>query len=555
MQQIGLAELIVLREEWIAMVLQKIKAGINWRMVTLIRPLINKHWKAYAGLTVTMLVNLALTLLIAHFFGTVMNAAVNSRLSELVHLIPFGACLLLISIVSNYVQSCLQSSAVYGVERDLKNKMYHRILFLRAESFASLRSGDLLSRFSNDISRVENMLGSRLVDLIRLPLIYITVFIYLLHINTTLALISWLIAPVAVIASSAFGFLLRRNSRKLNELAGDNTQLISETLQGFFVIRSFVMEHLMLQRNGKQNDRLYALQMKNAKLSGLYYAGGEIAGSVTLFTTLCFGAYFISNGAMSVGSLMTFMTLIGHMVYPLTGAAGNWVNFQRAATAAERIQEVLDKPLEQRTLHIKRFMDHIFQMPIYSIEFRDLTFGYESGKPVLRHFSLNVSAGKKTAIVGLSGAGKTTLFALLLRLYEPQEGNILINGLSIRSFTLPQLRSLIACVPQETFLFNGTIRDNLLLGRDVSETVLVHAAQAADADGMIRALPQGYDTVIGERGVNLSGGQKQRMAIARAIIKDAPLLLLDEATSALDNKTEAFVKNSLDRLMRNRTTL
>ncbi|MCO7124226.1 ABC transporter ATP-binding protein/permease [Sporolactobacillus shoreicorticis] len=536
------------------MTIKKFESGINRKVVVLICPLIKKHWKAYSGLTIIMLINLMLTLLIAAFFGRVMNAAVNSRLAELTQLIPWGSGLLLVSITANYCNSCLQSAAVYGIERDLKKMLYQHILYLRAQCLTSLRSGDLLSRFSNDINKIENMLGSRLVDLVRMPLIYITVFIYLLHINITLALVSWLVAPIAVTASSVFGFLIRRNSRMLNEVTGDNSQLINETLQGFFVIRSFVMEHLMLQRNTKQNDRIYHLQMKNAKLSGLYYVGGEIAGSLTLFVTLCLGAYFISNGSMSVGALVTFITLIGHMVYPLTGAAGNWVNFQRAAASAERIQEILDEPLEREQSRWQ-VQSPFVHMPIYSLEFRDLTFGYDAGKPVLQHFNLKVPADKKTAIVGLSGAGKTTLFSLLLRLYEPQEGMILINGLPIQSFSLKQLRTLIAHVPQETFLFNGTVRENLLLGSRASESEMICAARAATIDPFIRSLPEGYDTVIGERGMSLSGGQKQRIAIARALIKNAPLLLLDEATSALDNKTEAQVKVSLDRLMEKRTTL
>lgn len=523
--------------------------------IHLIEPLIRKHWRAYSGLTAVMLIDLALTLGTASYFGKILDAAVGSRLSELIRLIPVGIGLLVVTISVNFFDTFFESAAVFGVERDLKETLYKHLLLLRTGTMASLRSGDLLSRFGNDITTIQNMLGSRLVDVIRLPLIYLTVFIYLFQISPILSMVSWGIAPAAIAGSVIFGLLLRRNSRRVNRLTGDNTQLVNETLQGFQVVRSFVMERLLFKRHEKQNQDLYNLEMKSARLRGFYYAGGATASALTFLVSLCLGAYFVSQKALTVGALMTFITLVQHLVYPLTSAAANWVNFQKATTAVERIQEILSLPVEQKRVPPLYQTTDFLNGPVRSIEFRHVTFGYEPDKFVFSNLNLLIPAGKKTAIVGLSGAGKTTLFALLTRLYRPQEGSIRINGQSIDSQSLSELRQSIAQVPQETFLFNGTIRDNLRLGRAVAETDVVRAAQIAALDDFIRGLPQGYDTEIGERGLLLSGGQKQRIAIARALLKNAPILLLDEATAALDTETEARVKAALDRLMEGRTTI
>lgn len=521
----------------------------------LIGPLILKHWRAYTGLTAVMLADIALTLGMASYFGKVTDAAVGSRLSELVRLVPVGAGLLLFTIAVNFFDTFFESAAVFAVTRDLKETLYRHILLLQTGTMNSLRSGDLLSRFGNDITAIQNMLGTRLVDVIRFPLIYLSVFIYLFRISPPLSTVSLGIAPAAVAGSAIFGFLLRRNSRRVNRLTGDNTQLVSETLQGFHVVRSFAMERLLLLRHDKQNQDLYDLEMKSAKLRGFYYAGGATASALTFLVSLCLGAYFVSQKELTVGALLTFIALVEHLVYPLTGAAANWVNFQKATTAVERVQEILRLPVEQNQFLSSLQTADDPDGPARSIEFRHLTFSYEPGKPVFSDLNLQIPAGKKTAVVGLSGAGKSTLFALLTRLYTPQQGCIRINGHPIDSLPLNVLRRLIAQVPQETFLFNGTIRDNLRLGRDIAETDLIQAARTAALDDFIRGLPQGYNTEIGERGLLLSGGQKQRLAIARALLKNAPILLLDEATAALDTETETRVKAALDRLMDGRTTI
>lgn len=518
---------------------------------TLIGPFLLKRWKAYLGLIVLMGVDLFLTLAFAWFFGHITDAAVKSNFALLKRLIPIGMGLLLLSTGSNFLNTYFESAAVYGVIRDLKTHLYKHTLLIQAKNMAAFRSGDLISRFGNDIYMIEGMLGGRLIDVVRLPIIYLSVFIYLSHINHAMSLISLSIAPLAVAGSAVFGLLLRKNGRRINQITGDATHLLNETFHGFFIIRSFLLERVFYKKFAVQNRKLYSLEMTNAKLRGLYNAGGQAAGSLTFLASLCLGAYFVSEKTITVGALLTFISLVNHLVYPLTGAAGNWASFQSAAAAVERIRQVLDQPVESKQLPVSRPI----VPPIRSIVFENVGFHYESGKPVLRNFNLTVPIGKKVAIVGASGAGKTTLFNLLQGFYLPEEGDILINGRPIGSWPLFELRQAIAQVSQDTFLFNGSIRDNLLIGTaKTSKKALEQAAESAAIHSFITSLPKGYRTEIGERGIKLSGGQKQRLAIARAILKDAPILLLDEATSALDGGTERQVKEALDKLMAGRTT-
>lgn len=337
----------------------------------------------------------------------------------------------------------------------------------------------------------------------------------------------------------------------IHDLYGNMNSLLTETLQGLSVIRSFSVEALWLRKYADKNGELYRLQQKYIILQGWISAGSQAAGSFIFLVSLCLGAYFVSHHIITIGSLLAFVNLSGHLLYPLTGLAGLWIGIQESSTAVDRIAKVFQEPIEDLdppaaiTVSDKK-----------SIEFRDISFSYDGQTPLIERLSLTVPTGRTVAIVGASGAGKSTLFHLLQGFYRPQSGSIYINGVPIDKMTLSQLRSSIALVAQETFLFSGTIRENLLIAHpDVSGQEIEQAAIHANIHDYIMSLPNRYDTQIGERGITLSGGQKQRIAIARAILKDAPILLLDEATAALDSETEFLVKQSLERLTAERTTI
>jgi ATP-binding cassette subfamily B protein len=519
---------------------------------SLLAPFVLQHRKAYFALFSFLFIEIALTLAFAWFFGNITEAAVQSDFNKMKWLVPLGISFVLVSISTGFFYTYFESIATNGVKRELKNQLLKHVMRLPVKKASNLHSGELLSHFSNDINSINGVIGSSLINLIRLPLIFIAVFIYLVHLNWKLTIFSVFVLPLAILASVFFGLKLRQNSRLIHSLLGRMNHFLNETFQGFQVIRSFTMEKLLFKKYEAQNRELYSLEIANAKLSGWFQSGGQLISSITYLVSLCLGAYYVSIGMMTVGALLTFVSLVNHLVYPLTGLAGQWAGFQRSVTAVERIVGVLEEPTDS--------MDLPSYTPtkkeLKSIQFQNISFSYDEDNKLFEQFDLQIPAGKVVAFVGPSGAGKSTLFNLLHGFYRPHTGGILVDGILTEDYSLSELRSSMAHVSQETFLFAGTIRENLMLARpEVSEEEMIGAAIHANIHDFILSLPKGYDTEIGERGVRLSGGQKQRIAIARAILKDAPILLLDEATSALDGETEFYVKQALDGLMKDRTTL
>lgn len=519
---------------------------------TLIKPFIVKQWKIYFVLFVFLVVDIFFTLAFAWFFGNLTDAAINGDINRLKMLVPIGIGLTLTSIISNFIYIYFDTLASQGLKRDLLDYLFQHILRLPPGMTANLRSGDLISYFTNDIQRVNALTGSSLLNLVRLPITYIAVLVYLIQINWILCLITVLVAPFAVIGGAFFGWILKKSGREIQEILADINHTLNESFQGLQVIRSFTLEKTVFRSFSRKNNDYYQLELKNAKLQGWYSSAGYLLNSVVFLFSLCLGAYFVSEKTMTVGNLLTFTNLVGYLVYPLTGLASQWASFQRAMAAIERVIDLLEKPAA--TEELASFSPAIKRVD--SIQFKNLTFSYDQNQPLFESFNLHIPAGKVVAFVGPSGGGKSTLFNLLQGFYQPNSGNILINRVPTEELSFSDLRSMIAHVPQETFLFDGTFRDNLAIARpSITEGEIMAACQSACIHDFILSLPDGYDTQIGERGVRLSGGQKQRMAIARAILKDAPILLLDEATSALDGETEYLVKTALDSLMKNKTTL
>ncbi|WP_245855958.1 ABC transporter ATP-binding protein [Paenibacillus rigui] len=515
-------------------------------------PAMARQWKAYLGLLLGMLADVALTFAFAWFLGNMTDAAVAGDWNQMKSLLPLGAGLIVVSIAAAYGQEYMDTAAVEGVKKEFKSRLHRHIMLLPVDSFAKQPSGQLLSHFTHDIDNMDGVLGSSLMRLIKLPLVTAGIFIYLLRISWELCVLAIVLAPLAVLAGGLFGWLLRRNGRSIHQLAGQTSSLLSETMWGFLVIRSFAVEGWFHRKYESQNQERYRLELKDAKLRGWFHAGGDALGTVVFVGSLCAGAYFVLDNRLSVGSLLTFVNLTNHLIYPLTGFAGLWAGMQRSLSAVERLSQCLEMPIVSDTFHENRVPKPLEQ----EIEFRSMTFGYEGERNVFEGLQLRIPAGKMTAIVGPSGAGKSTLFSLLQGFYKPHEGSILIDGRSIQELSPSQFRSLFAYVSQETFLFSGSIRDNLLLARPgMTEMEMMRAAAAAHIHAFVMSLPEGYDTLIGERGLSLSGGQRQRLAIARALLKDAPILLLDEATSAVDSVTEQQLKEALARIMKHRTTL
>ncbi|QOR65457.1 ABC transporter ATP-binding protein [Cytobacillus suaedae] len=522
------------------------------RTFHLLKPYILKHRKAYLGLGLLLFVDIALTLAFAWFIGNITDAAIQSNFDRLKWLLFIGIGLCAFSITSSFWDSYVETIAINAVKKDINLDLYKHVLLLPGRNISQLHSGELVTYFTQDIHNIDAVIGRGLINIIRYPIIAIAAFCYLVQISWILSLLCLLVAPFALIGGAVFGLLLRNNSRAIFALVGKINKSLNETFHGFVVIRSFTLEKIFFKKYVKKNDELYSLELKDAKLRGLFYAGGGAVGSITYLLSIGLGAYFVTDNIISIGSLLTFLNLVNHMVYPLTGLAGQWAGYQRSVSALERIASLLDLPSDSKELPNYAPSKSINK----GIELRDITFSYDNKDNVFENFTLNIPTNKVVAIVGPSGAGKSTLFNLLQGFYMPQMGSILIDDKSVEDMTMSDLRNSIAYVPQDTFLFSGTIRENLLLSRPgITELEMINATISANIHDFISTLPEGYDTEIGERGIKLSGGQKQRVAIARAILKDAPILLLDEATSALDNESEHLVKEGLNKLMRNRTTL
>ncbi|MCM3650401.1 ABC transporter ATP-binding protein [Metabacillus litoralis] len=536
----------------ISSVIKEINIRGIQRAFQLLGPYIVKSWKFYAGLILILFVEIFLTIGFAWFFGTITDAAVQGQFEKLKSLIPIILALICISQFVTYFNTYLESYVTSKIKRDLKEHVLKHIMLLPTNKLSKIRSGDLLTHFTNDINCIDGVIGSNLIYLIQLPLISLAVFFYMLHINWQLSVLSLIIVPIAIIIGGVFGILIRNNSRTIYNKISDINSNLHETFQGLSVIRSFLLERMFAKKFTKQNDEYFNLEMKNARLRGSFYVAGGAISSIAYIISLCLGAFFVSNGTITVGSLLTFVTLMQHLINPLTGLAGLWGSFQSSASAVERISNVLD--LQPEALDLPTYTKTSTLSK--SIKFQNVNFHYEPETEIYKQLNLEIPTGQVIAFVGPSGAGKTTLFNLIQGFYQPQSGQILMDDVSISDLSPSVLRSSFASVAQETFLFGGTIKDNLLLARpNITELEMINAAIHANIHGFIMSLPDQYDTEIGERGVRLSGGQKQRLAIARAILKDAPILLLDEATSALDSESEFQVKEALDRLMKNKTTL
>ncbi|GAE44204.1 ABC transporter transmembrane domain-containing protein [Mesobacillus boroniphilus] len=346
---------------------------------SMLKPFFLKHWKAYSALLFLLGFDIFFTIAFAWFFGNITDAAIRSDFEELKRLIPIGIGLTVLNIISNFCDIYFETIASNGLKKDLKEYLFKHILNLPAGVASNLRSGDLLSYFTNDIHSIDGVTGSSLINLIRLPLTYIAVLIYLFQINWVLSMISILIAPIAIVAGAGFGLLLKRNGRKLHSLIAQINNTLSETFQGFQVIRSFTLEKKVFEKFTRENDDYFKLELENAKLQAGIIPEYLIS-SVVFLTCLSLGAYFVYQKEMSVGSLLTFTNLVGYLVYPLTGLAGQWAGFQRSITAIERIIELVEKPVA--SLELAAYSPVKSNMK--SLEFKNITFSYDENKMIFQ---------------------------------------------------------------------------------------------------------------------------------------------------------------------------
>jgi subfamily B ATP-binding cassette protein MsbA len=455
----------------------------------------------------------------------------------------------------------LKGAAAYGrdymmgwvgqrVVNDIRDELYTHVESLSFSYFTRTATGVIISRIVNDVNLVQGALTRAPSSLVQGIFTMIALTGYILYLNWRLAIFSIIVLPLAGFALSKFSKRLRKASTQMQEQIGVLTTHLHETIGGIRIVKAFGMEEYESRRFTEKNKNLFNSLMRAIKTGAISHPVMEVISILGTSLVILFGLYFITIGKMTVGDFFSFMAALVFFYRPLRDLNGVNSTVQDGVAAAHRIFEVLDTQPEIKDRVGALTVSRDFR----TIEFRNLAFKYED-EMVLKDINLIIHAGETIAIVGKSGGGTTTFVNLIPRFYDVTGGSIMIDGQDIRDLSIESLRSLTAIVSQQTFLFNDTVKDNIAYGdtgRQFED--IVRAAKSAYAEDFIRALPLGYDTVIGESGVKLSGGQRQRIAIARALLKNAPLLILDEATSSLDTQSEREVQNALDTLMKGRTS-
>ncbi len=476
-----------------------------------------------------------------------MNALEPQTLLNLI--IPVALILLTFKAVFSFLQGYLMSNVGQKVIRDIRNQLYSKLQTLSLDYYSKKRSGELISRITNDVKMVENSLSYGIYDFIYQSFkvgvyVFIAFFIYF-----KLAIISFVAIPLIIFPIVRVGKKLRKIATKSQEKIADINSFLFETISGVRIVKAFGMENYEIKKFGSQNRDFYKLTMKSVKRVLLLSPATELIGSFGGLFVFYWAGKEVINGTLSFGVFALFLGALLSTIRPFKKLSQVNSILQQALSANKRIYEVLDT---LPTITDKKDAIKLGKIK-KGINFEGVWFKYEDSQ-VLKDVNLHVGPGEIIAIVGPSGSGKSTILDLILRFYDPYKGRILIDGINIKDLSVASLRSKIGIVTQETILFNDSVAANIAYGSgDISSAQIEAAAKSAFAHGFIMNMPQKYDTVIGDRGFRLSGGEKQRLAIARAILKNPPILLLDEATSQLDSSSEKVVQEAIDTLTRGRT--
>ena len=457
-----------------------------------------------------------------------------------------------VQAVLNFGQTYLVTWIGERIVVDLRRGIYSHLQLLSSSFYNERRTGELLSRVTNDVTAVQTAVSDNLLSLLAQAVTLIGSLIVIFYLDWRLSLLLLVVAPLIAFSAAGFGGALNRLGRSVQESLGDSTTVLEETIANVRIVQAFTREDYEIGRYGALLERVFGLTLRRARVRAAFVATITFLGFGAITAVLWFGGHEVLAGHLSPGGLISFLFYVFFIAGPLGTLTNLYGQTQEAMGAASRVFEILDT----RPAIADRPGARPLPLLASELAFEHVSFGYDPDRPVLRDLSFTLPAGRMVALVGPSGAGKTTVTALIPRFYEPDGGRIAVDGADIGEATLESLRGQIAIVPQEPVLFGVSIRDNIAYGRlDATQAQIEAAARAANAHEFISALPEGYDALVGERGVKLSGGQRQRIAIARAILRDPRILILDEATSSLDNESERLVQEALERLMAGRTTL
>ena len=453
--------------------------------------------------------------------------------------------------IAFYGQSYLMNYVGQRVIIDIRKAVFEKLQRLSLDFYDKNKTGTIMSYVTNDVNALQSAMVENVVEMVTESVILIASIVMMIYLDWRLFLVTFSTFPVVLLFIDQFGKRIRKSGSRIQEATADITSVLQETVSSARVIKSFVREEYEINRFDKENMNNFRANMKYAQLSATLTPTIEFVAAVGVTIILWYGGNSVIDGTITAGSLVAFLTYAVNISNPIKRLSRVIGNIQRAMAAAQRVFDVLDLPESIKNLPEAKVLPTVKGQ----VSFNNVSFSYNPGEQVLNNVSFSVKPGEMIAFVGPSGAGKSTVASLLPRFYDVTDGSITIDGEDIRRVTLDSLREQVGIVPQETVLFNGSVYDNILYGRlDATKEEVEAAAKAANAHNFIMELPNGYQTMLGDRGVNISGGQRQRISIARAILKNPQILILDEATSALDTESERVVQEALDRLMIGRTS-
>lgn len=467
----------------------------------------------------------------------------------------FFLVLLIVQGVFSYGRTILFAIVSEKGMADVRTALYNKMITQDVPFFESRRVGELTSRITTDVEQLQNAFSITLAEFFRQIIILVSGILIIAYLTPRLSLIMLVTFPIVVVLAIVFSRYIRRIAKKRqDELAQTNT-IVEETIQSFSVVKSFTNEWLESMRYRQSVDKVVGISLRFARIRGLFFIFIITVLFGAIFFILWQGAQMVQSGVMQVGDLFSFILYTGLIGGAIGGLGNLYTGLVGALGATERIQEILDKEEEVSLKPVELLPEEHLKG---KIEYQNVYFSYPSRPDVsvLRGIDLEIDAGKKIALVGPSGAGKSTIVQLLLQFYKIEKGDIRVDGRSIYDYDIAKYRRNIGIVPQEVILFGGTIRENIAYGKPgASEEEIMEAARQSNAWEFIQSFPEGFETIVGDRGIKLSGGQRQRIAIARAILKDPAVLLLDEATSSLDAESEKLVQDALYKLMEGRTSI
>ncbi|MGA0022370.1 MAG: ABC transporter ATP-binding protein [Vulcanococcus sp.] len=451
-----------------------------------------------------------------------------------------------------YLYALLWRNLAQTVQHELRLEAYSHLQRLEMGFFEASSSGRLLAILNDDINQLERFLDHGANELLQLITTVLAVGGAMVWLSPTVAGVSFIPIPVILWGSLSFQKRLQPRYREVRERAGDLASRLANNLGGMLTIKSYAAEPWENQRLAEQSQAYRISNAKAIRFSAAFIPLIRFAILFAFLAILVIGGLQAWSGAIAVGTYSFLVFITQRLLWPLTSLGRTLDDYQRAMASSQRVLDLIDTPIAIPSGDRPMPLSHVHG----AIRFRNVNFAYSGRAPLLQHFNLEIPAGSTIGIVGATGSGKSTIVKLLLRLYELQGGEIELDGIPIQALRLEDLRRAIGLVSQEVFLFHGTVAENIAYGSfDAPRAAIARAADLAEAARFIEALPQGYDTVVGERGQRLSGGQRQRIALARAILKNPPVLILDEATAAVDNETEAAIQRSLDHITAERTTL